>query len=575
MTATLTAAGLSAADAGTPKAMRAAPESPLVVPAERIAPGPHLQPPSGPEPETAEPSLILASVDRSLHAFDEARRAERAAWELASMVGDDALGDPGLIDQRRLAALLRLFASSHPAHPNAERFERAVLSESESAAERRAAAAALVDAASNHRARTQQTLRDAIERARRDLVALTASIEGARADQRTSDQLTLDEPVADEPFEASDTDASETATPSGSAGQVPPTAAPAASVESEATEAQAPASEQAGTEPGRVEPSRSLGTMSLAAAATAAATLLLLLIIIRRRRSRTTAGPTDRLSDAASEAVNTSNPAPSAAAHAAATHDVTIPASATQEPPIDSHPQPAAVSGRDAWYPTHTGSAEQAVLEDIAQLAGIASHAASMLRSESNTDPRSPHDAAEQVSDLRSAVEALRMSIEIPVGTGSNIEAGPDTDPAEAVRSLVALAEAIGPIVDEIDAVADQTNLLALNASIEAARAGEHGRGFAVVAEEVRKLASRASEATDRVRSSVRDLQRETRRASAGAATPPAPETEGHIEAILRSVDRIESSLTSRTPNQHAGTIDDIDRLAAELSAIASRPCIG
>lgn len=77
----------------------------------------------------------------------------------------------------------------------------------------------------------------------------------------------------------------------------------------------------------------------------------------------------------------------------------------------------------------------------------------------------------------------------------------------EQVVELGSSTDTISKLLTEISGIAEQTNLLALNAAIEAARAGEQGRGFAVVADEVRALATRTKDSTNKIGKTLSLLQ--------------------------------------------------------------------
>ncbi|BCR03126.1 hypothetical protein DESUT3_01950 [Desulfuromonas versatilis] len=81
---------------------------------------------------------------------------------------------------------------------------------------------------------------------------------------------------------------------------------------------------------------------------------------------------------------------------------------------------------------------------------------------------------------------------------------------SEAILSLSEQSQAIGEIIATVNDLAEQSNLLAVNASIEAAKAGEQGKGFAVVAQEVKYLAEQSKQATNQVRSILKDIQKAT-----------------------------------------------------------------
>lgn len=83
-------------------------------------------------------------------------------------------------------------------------------------------------------------------------------------------------------------------------------------------------------------------------------------------------------------------------------------------------------------------------------------------------------------------------------------QAGVDIKEAsDNIYKLKNVSLEINAIIELITDIAEQTNLLALNATIEAARAGEYGKSFSIVANEVKNLAKKTMESTDKIVSQV------------------------------------------------------------------------
>ncbi len=137
----------------------------------------------------------------------------------------------------------------------------------------------------------------------------------------------------------------------------------------------------------------------------------------------------------------------------------------------------------------------------------------------------------------------------------------------EAMAEISDASGKIQNIIGTIEDIAFQTNILALNASIEAARAGAAGKGFAVVAEEVRSLAGKSAEASDKTANLI-----EQSVSAVNRGMEIAEGTSSSLDEIVvctEEIDKIIVDINKESYEQRA-CVDDVNEKIGRVSDIVN-----
>jgi methyl-accepting chemotaxis protein len=222
--------------------------------------------------------------------------------------------------------------------------------------------------------------------------------------------------------------------------------------------------------------------------------------------------------------------------------------------------------------------------QERAESTQVASAMQELLASANNVSSNtvSAAQAADQADSL------VRESKQVVVGNIASITKLHDSilSASNVIKKLQQGSEAIGGIIETIQAISAQTNLLALNAAIEAARAGEQGRGFAVVADEVRELAKRTQDSTLEIEKMIVELQQSAQQAvstvdsgslEAASSVTQAQQTGEALEQIVAAISQITqmNNQIATSAEQQLTVIGEINKNTTRITEIATKNADG
>ncbi|MEG0259116.1 MAG: methyl-accepting chemotaxis protein [Lysinibacillus sp.] len=152
----------------------------------------------------------------------------------------------------------------------------------------------------------------------------------------------------------------------------------------------------------------------------------------------------------------------------------------------------------------------------------------------------------EYMGNLHAIIGDLQHKIHTVAAHSEQLSATSETITAQS-RQALENSERSNEVTDFIKTISKQTNLLGLNASIEAARAGQYGAGFNIVAQEVRKLSSETSTATEQIESSLKTIT-------------------GNVQALMESMEQVQAA-----SNEQAELVQQFSEVIENLGDVSTQ----